>query len=182
MEPSAHNAVTPPRGSRASASVPQGSGNGGPRDGGPQQHAGPQGRPEPAQPGDACPCGPARCGLGLLGARGVTAPSSRGAIGSLMSPRAGRQDFRSVLRGEAPAEQGAAPQPAGGLAGGFQYPGFCPEGTSRSLLLHPCLVLALRPPLPRELAARASKRMCHCQADSDPLLVPPLPTVQQTPH
>lgn len=119
---------------------------------------------------------------GCSGPGGVTAPSSRGAIGSLMSPRAGRQDFRSVLRGKAPAEQGAAPQPAGSLAGGFQYPGFCPEGTSRSLLLHPCLVLALRPPLPQELAAQASKRMCHCQADSDPLLVPPLPTVQQTPH
>lgn len=105
-----------------------------------------------------------------------------GTSGCLMSPRARREDFRSVLRGKAPSEQGAAAQPAGSFAGGLQYPEICPEGTSRSLLLYPCLVLAQHPQLLQKLAVQASKRMCHSQADSEHLFVPPLPTVQQTAH
>lgn len=104
----------------------------------------------------------------------------RAAIGCLMSPRPRREDFRSVLRGKAPAEQGAAPQPAGGLAGGLQNPEICPEGTIRSLLLPPCLVLALQPQLLQELAAQASKR-CVIPRLTVTIFVPPCPQYNKLP-
>lgn len=147
VEPCSHNTGSPLRGSRASDLSLRDLGMGGRGMEAPGSARGPKAELSQRHQEMRALVGLQGAASGCLGTGGSQPPhpARYHQYICLMSPRARREDFHSILRGKAPAEQGAAPHPAGGLAGGFQYPEICPEGTSRSLLLHPCLVLALHP-------------------------------------